>query len=67
MPAEDRTVIIHEAEIKEVDEEEEEEDDDMDVSKDGTTIMRTVVEEGTVVEGEGDSLVDDLLSEEDDL
>ena len=59
--SEERTVVMHSADIKE-EEEEGEDEDDMDDSKDGTTIMRTVVE-GTVVE---DSLVDDLLTDEEE-
>ncbi|KAK0753024.1 nuclear condensing complex subunit [Schizothecium vesticola] len=46
-------------------EEEEEEEEDGEESKDGTTIMRTVVE-GTVMEGVEDSLVDELLTDEEE-
>jgi len=62
---EERTVVMHETQIKE--EEEEEDDDDMDESKDGTTIMRTMVE-GTVMDGTAldDSLIDDLLTDEEE-
>lgn len=56
----ERTVVMGGGDGIKEEEEEEEED-----SKDGTTIMRTVVE-GTVMEGVEDSLVDELLTDEEE-